>query len=94
MINNWKKKTKSYEEYDKILRESTKGAPRTDKEDLFYRLNEICIRIPLLRDRREDIPILLPCLLMRLCFPTFYSMLRKHKMAGRQKRIKDFHVKH
>lgn len=32
--------------------------------------------------------------LMRLCFPTFYSMLRKYKMAGRQKRTKDSHIKH
>jgi len=32
MANNWKDKTKSYEEYDKIMRESAKGAPSTDKE--------------------------------------------------------------
>lgn len=32
MENNWKKKTKSYEEYDKILRESAKGAPSREQE--------------------------------------------------------------
>lgn len=32
MADNWKKKTKNYEEYDKIMRESAKGAPNTDEE--------------------------------------------------------------
>ncbi|MBI2027550.1 MAG: hypothetical protein HYS98_07105 [Deltaproteobacteria bacterium] len=32
MVENWKEKTKSYEEYDKIMRESAKEAPETDKE--------------------------------------------------------------
>lgn len=32
MVDNWKNKTKSYEEYDKILRESAKEAPSTEQE--------------------------------------------------------------
>ncbi len=32
MVDNWKKKIKSYEEYEKIMRESAKGAPTTDEE--------------------------------------------------------------
>lgn len=32
MVDNWKNKTKSYEEYDKIMRESAKGAPSTEQE--------------------------------------------------------------
>jgi DNA-binding NtrC family response regulator len=37
------------------------------REDLFHRLNVIHMRIPPLRDRREDVPLLLAHFLVRYC---------------------------
>jgi transcriptional regulator with PAS, ATPase and Fis domain len=39
----------------------------TFREDLYYRINVINIHVPSLRDRKEDIPILLDHFLMRGC---------------------------
>ena len=42
---------------NKNLAEMVKG--RTFREDLFYRLNVINVQVPALRDRKEDIPLLI-----------------------------------
>lgn len=44
---------------------STMVSTGTFRKDLFYRLNIVCLRIPPLRDRREDIPLLIAHFLYR-----------------------------
>jgi two-component system, NtrC family, response regulator AtoC len=35
------------------------------RKELFFRINGVCLRLPALRDRKEDIPLLLDCFLAR-----------------------------
>ncbi|MGL4315543.1 MAG: sigma-54-dependent transcriptional regulator, partial [Pseudomonas sp.] len=46
------------------------------RQDLFYRLNVIELRVPPLRERREDIPLLAETMLRRLCDGTGLPLAR------------------
>ncbi len=47
---------------------------KTFRTDLFYRLAVLPISLPSLRDRREDIPLLIDCFIQRAC--------HKHQISG------------
>jgi len=49
------------------------------REDLYYRLNVIPVRVPPLRERREDIPLLVNHFLKKYAAAASRSILRVHK---------------
>lgn len=55
----------------------------TFREDLFYRINLITVRLPALRERREDIPLLAAYFLERQCRQYGLSQVELRADAGR-----------
>ncbi len=67
-----------------LAREVDRGAFR---KDLFYRLNVIKIRVPPLRERKEDIPLLVDCFLSKsgmrhTLTPEALDLMLKHDWPG------------
>ena len=77
-----------------LLAEVSKGAFR---EDLFYRLNVIQIHLPALRDRREDIPVLVDFFLNKFLSgkdqkkitPEALKMLMSYRWAGNVRELEN-----
>ncbi len=69
------------------------------REDLFYRLNVVPISLPPLRDRREDIPMLVEFFLQKArqdfgiesieCSPEALDMLRNHHWPGNVRELEN-----
>jgi two-component system response regulator PilR (NtrC family) len=74
-------------------------AERTFREDLFYRLNVISLHLPPLRDRREDIPLLVKHFLdkfaaagsvpPKLVSSDFLSALERHPWPGNVRELEN-----
>jgi len=74
-------------------------AARQFREDLFYRLNVVRIHIPPLRERREDIPLLVDCFLRRFgggrgrparsVSPEVLTALERHQWPGNVRELEN-----
>jgi len=70
------------------------------REDLFFRLNVLTIRIPPLRERVEDLPLLIEELIQRLSRkyqrkpihipPSYVSKLMRHQWPGNVRQLENF----
>ncbi len=75
-------------------------AQKQFREDLFYRLNVICIRLPPLRERREDIPLLVNHFVehysklnnkeIRAIEPEAMAMLMSRQWPGNVRELENF----
>lgn len=65
----------------------------TFRQDLYYRLNVITLRMPALRDRKEDIPGLLECFLARFgdytVPPPVMDALMRHEWPGNVRELQN-----
>jgi transcriptional regulator with GAF, ATPase, and Fis domain len=68
------------------------------REDLFYRLNVIHVRVPPLRERIEDIPLLVELFLQRIaresgaefrCAPGFIQVLQAYRWPGNVRQLEN-----
>lgn len=66
------------------------------RQDLYYRLNVIELRIPPLRERREDVPALVQAILTRLCglcppelSPAAWSALKAYPFPGNVRELEN-----
>lgn len=66
----------------------TEVRERRFREDLYYRINVVPIRLPLLRDRKEDIPFLIETFMDQLC--SLHHKQRKHLTPDAVQMILDY----
>jgi two-component system, NtrC family, response regulator PilR len=69
------------------------------RQDLFYRLNVIEIHLPALRERRDDLPVLVDALMQRICYDSGQTpvaltseaseWLKQHPFAGNVRELEN-----